>query len=915
MTSTRTLLRSFAGGEVSPQMFGRLDTAQYQTGAARLQNLIAAPQGLVRRRPGLQFVREVADSSTKVRLFPFTYSTDQTVVVELGVGYARFHTLGATLLYATPDAFQVPQNVTTASSGGLVNGFDAALDEFEFTGAGHGFSAGDPVLFTLAGTGSLPPELVAGTVYFVVLSGVSNPTTRVKLATTQANALAGTAIALSGASAGAAGDRKLHYAYEVGNVAAFGGQHYYCRQLPHDTHVGTPPPNASHWYQLPKDPNIYEAPHGFTEAMLFELTYAQSGDVLTFCHPDGPPYELRRLGAEQWEWRRITFGGTLPAPTGLAVVGTAGAPLFVGSVSVAAPAVWSIVGDHNLYEGDEVWVEGITGTTPAIPDDFYVVSRRVSSTTLNLRNKTTGANIDVSAGAFAGPNGRIRFVPLGATAVVWSQSYKVTALDEHGVESEPSAAVAVTNNLFESGSFNTISWNAVPGAARYRVYKQLDGLYGFIAETETASLVDDRIDPELGITPPIQDQALSGTDYPGAVGYFEGRRVFAGSPQQPQNVWLTRTGTEADLSYHLPLQPDDRISRRIDSHEASTIRHVVALDHLLLLTSSAEFRVSPVNTDALTPDSFGARPQSYVGASLVRPQVVDNVVVYCAARGGHVRQLGYQAIAQAFVPGDLSLRAEHLFHGLELVDGAYQKAPLPVLWFVSSSGTLLGLTYVPEESVAAWHQHPTDGTFESVACVAEGQEDHVYVVVRRTIGGVQKRFVERMASHQVAAAADAVFVDSAVTYSGAATATITGLAHLEGKEVAILADGAVHARRTVSGGQVTLTKAASKVHVGLPFTSELVTLPMLIEIDAAGGGRPKNLAKAYVRVIESGRFLLGPADGRLDPSAPAGTAIASGQVEATLPGSWNLDGQLAVRQQDPLPLTVVAMVLEVAIGG
>ena len=98
MPNTRIYNRSFGGGEMSPEMFGRIDDTKFQTGVATMRNFIALPQGPAENRPGFQFVREVKDSSKKVRLIPFTFSVTQTVVIEMGAGYFRFHTNGATIL-------------------------------------------------------------------------------------------------------------------------------------------------------------------------------------------------------------------------------------------------------------------------------------------------------------------------------------------------------------------------------------------------------------------------------------------------------------------------------------------------------------------------------------------------------------------------------------------------------------------------------------------------------------------------------------------------------------------------------------------------------------------------------------------------------------------------------------------------
>jgi hypothetical protein len=499
------------------------------------------------------------------------------------------------------------------------------------------------------------------------------------------------------------------------------------------------------------------------------------------------------------------------------------------------------------------------------------------------------------------------------------------------------------------------------------------------------------------------------------VGYFEQRRIFAGTTDAPQNVWMTRTGTESDLRYSIPIRDSDRIAFQIASRERHTIRHIVPSTSLLLLSDAGEWRVFGAGDSALTPTSVAVRPQSYVGASNVQPAVVNNSVVYCAARGGHVRELGYNWNVQAFLTGDLSLRATHLFDEYEITDMAYSKAPHPVLWFVSTSGRLLGLTYVPEQQVGAWHWHDTQGSFESVTTVTEGEDDAVYVVVKRSINGQARRYVERMARRETVLE-DAVFMDSAVSFDGtnktsttmtvslvpgAATqwgpagalrltasaavfspasfvvgapgpvyeltaadgtrvrftgATYISTTVIEGQAdrsvpmdlravattawafaarsapaghlyatpgLSVLADGAVEPYSVGAFGEVTLSRPAVKVSVGLPYVSDLQTMPLALQVDGSfGHGRQKNVNKAWVRVYQSSGVLVGPTPAELvehkqRTTEPPGTPprVTTGELQVVLTPTWANDGQIYIRQAAPLPLTVVGMALEVAVGG
>lgn len=727
MSQVRTFQRSFAGGEVTPELFGRIDDAKFQAGLALCRNFITKPHGPAENRAGFAFVREVKDSTKAVKLIPFTFSTTQTMVLEFGDQYVRFHTQGATLLAGTPAAY-------------------------------------------------------------------------------------------NGATA-----------YVPGGLVSSGGTNYYC--IANTT--GNAPPNATYWYPLPSA--AYEIPTPYLEADLFDLHYVQSADVLTVVHPNYAPRELRRLGATNWTLAPITFSAPISAPSGVTVVAS------------------------------------------------------------------------------------------GHTADKYTYTYVVTALDADGTgESVASSEVSDAGNLFETGGIVTVSWSAVTGASRYNIYKLSGGLFGYIGQTTNLSIVDDNIAGDLSKTPPLYETVFNSADnYPAAVSYYEQRRSFAGTTTKPQNVWMTKSGTESNMSYSLPVRDDDRISFRVAAREANTIRHIVPMGQLLLLTSSAEWRVTSQNSDAITPTTINVVPQSYVGASNVQPQIVNNTAIYCAARGGHVRELAYNWQASGFLTGDLSLRAPHLFDGLDIVDMTYAKSPIPLVWFVSSSGKLIGLTYVPEQQVGAWHQHDTDGTFESCAVVAEGQEDVLYVVVQRTINGNSVRYVERMATRAISDQADAFFVDCGATYDGVPADQITGLTWLEGETVSILADGAVHPQRVVTGGAVTLDVEASKVQIGLPIVADLQTLPFAAQIDNGfGQGRVKNVNKAWLRVFQSSGIFVGPTSDKLTEAKQRSTeaygsppALKSAEVAVAITPTWADSGQVFIRQADPLPLTVVSLTLEVEVGG
>ena len=223
-----------------------------------------------------------------------------------------------------------------------------------------------------------------------------------------------------------------------------------------------------------------------------------------------------------------------------------------------------------------------------------------------------------------------------------------------------------------------------------------------------------------------------------------------------------------------------------------------------------------------------------------------------------------------------------------------------------------------------WHAHDTDGLFESVCVVAEGNEDVLYAVVKRTVDGRTVRYIERLRTRIFTELEDAFFVDSGLTYDSTPVTTLSGLWHLEGETVNILADGAVEVPQVVTGGSITLETAASVIHVGLGFTSDLRTLPLAIEgMQGAGQGTTKNISKVHLRVSQSSLVQAGPAFDRLREyparavTDPYGSppALRDGELSLSVDPSWGTDGAICVRQEQPLPLTVLSMTLDLQTGG
>ena len=514
--------------------------------------------------------------------------------------------------------------------------------------------------------------------------------------------------------------------------------------------------------------------------------------------------------------------------------------------------------------------------------------------------------------------------PGGGTAI--SLYYKCTALAAETLEESLASASATTSyDLTVAGNYVNVTPTAVTGAVRYNVYKLSNGLYGYIGQTDGSAFKDNNVTADVSQTPPESNAPFTGANnYPGAVGYHEQRRCFGATNTKTQNFWATRSATENNLSYSIPSRDDDAIAFRIAAREVNRIRHIVSVDQLILLTSGGEWKIAPQNSDILTPTSAAPKQIASEGANNVQPILAANAVLYVQESGSRMRELKYKWEVNGYDVKDLSIMAPHLFDTYTIIELAYAKTPNKIIWAVRSDGTLLGLTYLPEHDVLGWHEHDTDGLFESVACVKEGNEHALYAVVQRTINSRTVRYIERMHTRQIATPADSFFVDAGLTYDSTAATTISGLWHLEGESVAVLADAAEVTGLSVSAGAITLPTAAGVVQIGLPITADVKTLPLSFETQAFGQGVTKNVNGVSFRVQESSGWRVGPTFEAADMvevtvrnDEPYGTppALATGVVDVTIMPEWGDDAQLCVRQSAPLPVTILSTTIETAIGG
>ena len=426
--------------------------------------------------------------------------------------------------------------------------------------------------------------------------------------------------------------------------------------------------------------------------------------------------------------------------------------------------------------------------------------------------------------------------------------------------------------------------------------------------------------------------------YPRAVCFNQDRLIFAGCTQYPNRIDGSNT---SDYENFAPSKDDgtvvdsNAISFSLNATKVNVINWLMSDEWGLLAgTASGEWVIAAsTQQNAVTPTNITAKMTTSYGGTNVPPVRVGKCTLFVQRTKRKIREMSYQFTLGTFQAPDVSLVAEHLTKsGIKQM--AAQMAPHPIVWAVRNDGVLVGFIYDKDQEVLGWHQHQLGGysnaaqtlppVVESVAVIPapSTDRDQVWVAVQRYINGAVVRTVELMTKYweDGDALPDAFFVDCGATYSGAATATVSGLTWLAGQTVSVLADGAVHPDVVVSGaGNITLQRSATKVQVGLGYNSDGKTL----RIESGGGdgtaqGKLKRIHRAIFRFFQSVGLNVQSTGGTAFPE-PFRTsadlmdnpvALYTGDKRWAWDGTYELEGQVFWRQSDPLPSNVLMVVAQ-----
>jgi hypothetical protein len=948
---------SFVGGEVSPQLYGRVDLAKYKNGASTMRNMFVNYRGGASSRAGTAYVGMCKQgapnlggtaTSNPPRDIPFQFSLTQGYALEFGDQYMRIKSNGAYVI----------ENTKTIT--GITRANPAVL-----TVTSHGYSVGDWIFI----------KSVQGMTNFnglIWIVGTAPDANHITLTD-----LFGTTI-----------DSTNYSAYTSGGTTA----------------------------------RVYTVTAPYAAIDLPYLKYTQSANTMTLCcvnqqtNTEYPSYELVRNGATSWTFTADSFTSSISAPTG------------VTSVAQSSTTKTTFYAYCVTAVSEATGEESVASTVTEVENNNIAINAGSNIVSWNTVSGASSYNIYAAVPCFGAG------VQIGTSFGYIGTSLGGSFIDSNIIV-DYTRSPPINVNPFARGPINLVNVTAqgsgyTQGTVGYTITTStgsgfsgtpiiLNGAFiAFVvvnpgqgyAQTDTITITGG-----TGGTATLEVGPAIGT-YPSCPAYFQQRRVYANTLNNPDTYYMSQPGAYANFDTSTPTVDSDAITGTPWAQQVNGIQFLVPMTGgLVVLTGSGAWNVSGGSSAAITPADQTAQAQAYNGCSAIVPPIVVNYdILYVQSKGSIVRDLAYNFFVNIYTGSDMTVLSNHLFLGHQIKQWAYCEEPYKLIWCVREDGILLSLTYLKEQDVYSWARHDTNGIYIGVCSVTEPPVDALYTIVQRYVRGNWVYYSERMDNRIWQNVENCFCVDAGLTYpqsypaatlnvsgttgsvimtasaaifgagivgsvirvaggkitvtgftsstvlQGLVTQTLTGtipndpnngvipatsgtwsystpttvvsgLNHLEGLTVTGLADGGVIVPMAVVNGSITLQTAASAITVGLAYQPQLQTLYM--DAPTQGGtmqGKRKDIYNIVVRTDSSRGFSVGTnqPDQATQPNnatvawtnmkevkernalISAGSAIPlfTGDSYVPVPADWNTGGQAAVEQNYPLPLNVLGLV-------
>jgi len=893
---------NFNGGLYSPLIEGRVDFEQYRTGCLQLENFVIRPYGGAFKAPGTQYLGETKDSTKKSRLFPIRVSRLENYLLEVGEGYIRFWREDepaylqiksdySVVAHSTATTYYLGDIASDSGTNYLRVGNDAATDSSFATALAAGYWH--------ALTGSIIEwpndydEDELNDIQFqqinrlLILVHPNHPPLLIE--SVPVDSLSSNFI--RNAAWSTATTTALTYSFLVG-VAKY-----------------TFPPLKEH--ELSQE-------SGYTVTLAFDhLAWATTtgyavGDIRTqtsvayYClvaHTSGT--FATDLAANKW---RVATGQEIEYKI-TASDSDIFTALSVGDGFIIEPA---------LYQGASSATRAISQTLNLDAGAFgptreifiqggYIVTSAWSSgaapvVSVTLQQSLDGVNWEVlKEWSFTKESGTIVFED---SAPLEGAYYRLAGyVTQYGsgypfIKLEPvDSLVKLPVTILELTSSTVLK---VRSALPFKsvMPKEVLGVAATLFYTHAFSDYN---------------------GYPGAVGQHNLRLWFGGTSREPNRV----RGSVVDDFFNFATGEGDSDGFDIvlNSNESNLVKWIASFRQGLVVGTGGEewtIQGGGDGSEVLKPSNVQAIRRNRAGSSNIQPIQTRDSLLWVSPTGRKVFEFAYVFTNDAYEAPDMTMRAESITES-GIVATAYQSEPDPILWAVTADGRLLGFSYNRQNQITAWFERTTNGLFESIAIVrGDGDADRVWVVVKRTINGSTKRYLERFyptaQEFDFSTATDFCYLDCAKKITMASGTAVSGLSHLEGAAVKVWADGDTIESKTVASGAITLSAAATSLFVGLAYTSTIQPMPLEFVLqDGTAQGHKFNAQRMQVLFHKSlgGQYKSTSTGTAYSLEYPAGTtAVFSGRRDQHLKPDWVDAVTLTFLHSDPTPFNMLGYVLK-----
>lgn len=946
---------SFAGGEVSEDLWGRNDYQKYDVSVADATNMYTLPYGGIFSRAGTEFITSIGDAGIAVQMIPFQFNTEQQyMMVFTSTGLIYFFTRCGYLMDGEGDPYTI-QHTLSPSDIGKVSYVQSA-DTMFLCSANSGifklerFGQSDfrwsnfvPEAGAFGEWNSTDNYLYTGTWSSEIQHGASS-------------------ISVPAYSSDKSVPDEIQGHLNPGNNSStpFGSTTVYSGSSPAGDKALACTIN---WNIVPYVVN----------ARISQWTSGSS--IVSYHHSAGScrivvqGLKTDTFGRQSWVdiWSQTKDAVGSSSNWGGDGYWDGNDARFTGSASINIPA--------NTYTQIRLFAEFGAVPTPISGRTFYNYDRRVVNCTLSIpawSQTQTGDDLNVICSSQSlfepsdvgrtimisqavkaheahidGTNTSANLPCKGDWSIIMSGSFNGTITIERSRDNGASWETFRSWSMTDLGSFEdsgTIDEYCLLRLKTNRssdkgiVQLNVDSFIYTVYATITAYVSPTQVNvsftnhfnkSEYGLVEAMTKQynyALSAWSqtlgYPRCVTLYQDRLVFASSPSYPLNVWLSATGdyynfrTEADSD-----SEDGAITITLTSQTMNNINNLISKNDLLGFSEGGVWKINSRSAvSGLSADTIYAQQQNFEGSKAVLPLIVNNLFLYVLDLGSTVRDLSYNYNMDSYIGDDITLLARHLFSNHEIMSWCYAQEPDSLVYMVRDDGVLITLTYVKDQEVYAFSKHTTQGLFRAVGTIRGTSISDVYFVVERS----GKLYVEVAGNRLEEDTTQLCFMDCSAVYSGDEVNTISGLDFLEGYKVQVLADGSELPDVVVKDGTIKLFRPASTVRVGLGYNKTITTLDLdLPRDDGTGFARKKSVGDIKIQLKKSyGGTVKVIGDDRvfntidfLPQKYNEPLVLQSGVKKTSANASWLFDAKISVSSDRCVPLNVLAIMADIGIGG